>query len=131
MWFTAWLRQIQHGSQSIITKNKGTDRNFHQDYLGPTTRCALREHREMNTASFNQKSHVFPHGILGTKNPTLPFIPNLDRRPYLLIMMKRITNRTQAKAASPTAMDTYEDQHRQSGMVMENMSAFKVTCVPR
>jgi hypothetical protein len=28
-------------------------------------------------------------------------------------------------------MDTYEDQHRQSGMVMENMSAFKVTCVPR
>lgn len=35
-------------------------------------------------------------------------MPNLDRRPYLLIMIKRTTSSTQAKAASPTAMDTWE-----------------------
>ena len=49
-----------------------------------------------------------PQGTLAGGRPALPFIPNLDRRPYLLIMMKRTTSSTQAKAASPTAMDTCE-----------------------
>lgn len=40
----------------------------------------------------------------------VPFIPNLDRRPYLLIIIKRTTKRTQAKAASPTAMETWKEK---------------------
>lgn len=36
----------------------------------------------------------------------LPFIPNLERRPYLLMRTKRTRRRTQAKPANPTAMET-------------------------
>lgn len=45
----------------------------------------------------------------------LPFIPNLDRRPYLLIIIKRTTKRTQAKAASPTAMETWKKKTLSQG----------------
>lgn len=38
----------------------------------------------------------------------LPFIPNLERRPYLLMRTKRTRRRTQAKPAKPTAMETWE-----------------------
>lgn len=44
----------------------------------------------------------------------VPFIPNLDRRPYLLIIIKRTTKRTQAKAASPTAMETWKEKALES-----------------
>lgn len=41
-------------------------------------------------------------------NRDLPFIPNLERRPYLLIRTKRTRRRMQAKPAKPTAMETWE-----------------------
>lgn len=92
--------------------------------LKHTTRQALLESEgRIKTASFDQKEPRFPHETLANENPTLPFIPNLDRRPYLLIMMKRTTNRTQAKAASPTAMDTWRGQKQ----TVEN-SHGKPTC---
>lgn len=38
----------------------------------------------------------------------LPFIPNLERRPYLLMRTKRTRRRMQAKPAKPTAMVTWK-----------------------
>lgn len=45
----------------------------------------------------------------------LPFIPNLERLPYLLIRTKRTRRRTQAKPAKPTAMETWEKWSAASG----------------
>lgn len=98
--------------------------------LQPTSGGLLGEQRETKTASFDQKEHDSTRPsprqeTIARENPTLPFIPNLDRRPYLLIMMKRTTNRTQAKAASPTAMDTWGGggESRQVRTVTENQRA--------
>lgn len=61
-----------------------------------------------------KRSYAPTMELLKLKSATLPFIPNLDRRPYLLIMIKRTTRRTQAKAASPTAMETYKEPNTDS-----------------
>ena len=41
-----------------------------------------------------------------------PFIPNLERRPYLLMRTNRTMSSTQAKPARPTAMDTCGGKQR-------------------
>ena len=102
----------QHCLQPITTNNKGVDRRHQPGPLKPTMRDPLREQREIKAASSDQKEPRFPNATLANEQPTLPFIPNFDRRPYLLIMIKRTTNRTQAKAASPTAMDTCQEPNR-------------------
>lgn len=46
-----------------------------------------------------------------TISADLPFIPNLERRPYLLMRTKRTRRRKQAKPTRPTAMETWGEWH--------------------
>ena len=92
--------------QSISCLLKVQTGDTSQGHLSPPWETLSESRERLKKASFDQKEPRFPNETLANEQPTLPFIPNLDRRPYLLIMIKRTTNRTQAKAASPTAMDT-------------------------
>ena len=52
----------------------------------------------------------------------LPFMPNLERRPYLLMSTKRTISITQANPARPTAMETWVpgDRVEREGEEREN-----------
>lgn len=62
----------------------------------------------------------------------LPFMPNLERRPYLLMRRKRTTSITQANPARPTAIETYKDERergqKENSLKKAEFSFCKISC---
>jgi len=91
-------------SVTLSTNRRGLDSILFRRFCTNTDKVGIKPQHLSTCAIRAGQSWKVPPAR--EKRLHVPFIPNLDRRPYLLIITKRTTKRTQANAASPTAMET-------------------------